>query len=279
MKAIALDMDGTILNHNGDFPLSLARTLGELHNAGMRIFFATGRTKHAILELKPEACPLDGYVAASGMGVYVGENPIETSSFKPEFVEKMIDEASEHEIYYEVHTLEKPSRTLIRDQAYAFRDIQTLSPDTMKPFEQKFVQKALNDPAKWVDEMSYENVVKIFFFSPDLDKITGWFNYLDADKSQNNYELYTTSIHNAEIMLKGRDKATGLNALIKHYTIDFKDVHAIGDSMNDLAMFRLAGMSTAMKNAGDNIKACTDDVTEYTCDEDGLERYLRQKYL
>lgn len=279
MKAIALDMDGTILNHDGEFPASLARTLGKLNDEGIRIFLATGRTKHSILDLKPEECPLDGYVAATGMGVFIGDEPIETSSFKPEFVERMIDKASEHEIYYEVHTLDKPSRTLTRDQAYAFRDIKTLNSDTMKPFEHKFVQKALNDPSKWVDEMSYENVVKIFFFSPDLDKITDWFNYLDSDKSQTDYELYTTSIHNAEIMLKGRDKATGLGALLKHYNIDFKEVHAIGDSMNDLAMFRLAGRSTAMKNAGDNIKASTDDVTEYTCDEDGLERYLRKEYL
>jgi hydroxymethylpyrimidine pyrophosphatase-like HAD family hydrolase len=34
-----------------------------------------------------------------------------------------------------------------------------------------------------------------------------------------------------------------------------------------------------MKNAPDNIKEVADDVTEFTCDEDGVYSYLKTKFI
>lgn len=279
MKALALDMDGTILDHSGQFSLNLVDTLAELKKRGMHIFFATGRTSHEIISITPEHCPLDGYVAASGMGIYVGGELVDAAAFKPDFVDQMIEAAREREVYYEVHTLENSSRTLLQDQEYSFADISRDQPETMKDFEYRFAQDTMNSETQWVEELPFDHVVKLFFFSTDLEKIKDWYYYLKDRQDESDYALYTTSIHNAEVMLKGRDKATGTATLLEHFNISFQDVHVIGDSMNDLPLFEKAGHRTAMKNATDAVKAAADDITEFTCDEDGLKRYLEETYL
>ena len=44
-------------------------------------------------------------------------------------------------------------------------------------------------------------------------------------------------------------------------------------------MFKVVGKSTALKNGQEDVKCLADDVTAYTCDEDGLEIYLKKHYL
>src|SRR5699024_5617887 len=119
----------------------------------------------------------------------------------------------------------------------------------------------------------------MFFFSEDEKKIGDWYNFLEQNRDSGDYALYTTSVHNAEVMQKGIDKSTGIETLLEHCDIRFEDVHAIGDSINDLPLFKKAGKATTMKNACDDIRSAADDITDYTCDEDGLERYLRKTYL
>lgn len=279
MKALALDMDGTILDHNALFPLTLTDTLSELKEKGMYIFIATGRTSHEIQSIIPDNCPLDGYVAASGMGVYVEGKQIESTAFSPVTVGKMIDEARKREIYYEVHTLENSSRTHLQDKEYTIRDFKLQRPDSLKAFEIDFTENSLKNDSQWVDALPYEDVVKMFFFSIDEQKIREWYSFLHKNQETADYALYTTSVHNAEVMKKGKDKATGIKTLLEQYNIDFEDVHAIGDSMNDLPLFEKAGKSTAMKNADDDIKSAADDITGHTNDADGLEKYLRAEYL
>lgn len=279
MKALALDMDGTILDHNAQFPLTLSDTLARLKEKGMYIFLATGRTSHEIQTIIPDNCPLDGYVAASGMGVYVGGRQIDSTSFSPGSVKKMVEEARKREIYYEVHTLENSSRTHLQDKEYTIRDFKLERPDSLKSFEIDFTENSLRNEEQWVDALPYEDVVKMFFFSIDEKKIRSWYKFLLDNQGSADFALYTTSVHNAEVMKKGKDKATGIETLLEDYHIDFKEIHAIGDSMNDIPMFEKAGKSTAMKNADDSIKSAADDITDYSCDEDGLERYLKAEYL
>lgn len=49
--------------------------------------------------------------------------------------------------------------------------------------------------------------------------------------------------------------------------------------MNDTPMFLRAGKKTAMKNATDELKEIADDVTQFSCDDDGLAKYLEDHYL
>jgi hydroxymethylpyrimidine pyrophosphatase-like HAD family hydrolase len=59
----------------------------------------------------------------------------------------------------------------------------------------------------------------------------------------------------------GCDKGTFVQAMAKRLGISTDAVATIGDMQNDLAMFRVSGMSIAMGNATDDVKKLARHVT------------------
>lgn len=80
-----------------------------------------------------------------------------------------------------------------------------------------------------------------------------------------------------EINAPNVDKGMGLSVLCDYLGIPISDAIAIGDAENDVSMLRAAGLSVAMGNALDSVKAEADAIAP-DCDHDGvadiIERYL-----
>ena len=74
-----------------------------------------------------------------------------------------------------------------------------------------------------------------------------------------------------EIMPKGIDKGYGLSVVAESLGIDRKDVVAVGDSMNDLAMVEWAGVGVAVANADNRLKSAADIVTKESMSSGVLE--------
>ncbi len=73
------------------------------------------------------------------------------------------------------------------------------------------------------------------------------------------------------------DKGIALTEACKHLGVDLINVTAFGDAHNDIAMFKIAGNSVAMGQAGADIKSAAQLVTDANT-EDGVARYI-EKYL
>ena len=65
-----------------------------------------------------------------------------------------------------------------------------------------------------------------------------------------------------EINAKGVNKAIALKKIADHYGIDMKNVMAIGDNYNDVAMLEEAGTAIAVRNARLQVKQSADYVTQ-----------------
>ena len=81
----------------------------------------------------------------------------------------------------------------------------------------------------------------------------------------------------AEIAMKGRSKADGMHRVLDYLGLARSQSIAIGDSANDEDMLRAAGISIAMGNATESIKAICDEVTADAADAGvalALERLL-----
>lgn len=76
-----------------------------------------------------------------------------------------------------------------------------------------------------------------------------------------------------ELVLKGFSKAAGMELILRHLGVDAKDTLAIGDSTNDLPMFRLAGHTVCMGGGMDEVKRLCEYVTDPVM-EDGIEKAL-----
>jgi hydroxymethylpyrimidine pyrophosphatase-like HAD family hydrolase len=93
--------------------------------------------------------------------------------------------------------------------------------------------------------------------------------------------LFTSKPYFLEILPAKTDKGAALAKVAEILGIKREEVLAIGDSMNDEAMIRWAGIGVAMVNGDDRIKDIATLVTERSNDDDGvadiIERYLLGK--
>jgi Cof subfamily protein (haloacid dehalogenase superfamily) len=93
--------------------------------------------------------------------------------------------------------------------------------------------------------------------------------------------LFTSKPYFLEILPPVTDKGTALAWVAERAGIPREAVLAIGDSMNDEAMIRWAGIGVAMANGDERIKNIAAMVTDKTNDDDGIanliERYILGK--
>jgi Cof subfamily protein (haloacid dehalogenase superfamily) len=98
--------------------------------------------------------------------------------------------------------------------------------------------------------------------------------YLGSD-----INLFTSKPYFLEILPRGVDKGSALSRVAQILGIEQKAVMAIGDSMNDEAMIRWAGVGVAMVNGDERIKKIADLVTEKSNEEDGVAGIIEQYVL
>lgn len=280
MKAVAIDLDSTALTNDGKFSDYLKRTIEALHNNGTLVFIATGRSMKSLKTKIPEDLPVDGFVAASGVVVMADGKMLRNSTFKKETIEDVISIARDQRVYYEINTTNDGPFTFKEDKEYSLEDLLHPPEEDVLAYETIGANRSIKDSNQWVDTVDLEDVIKLYFFSNSKDKINKFYKTLDKNSEKNTkYALYQTAAHNSEIMVPGVDKGTGLKELSKYFNIELSDIHVFGDSMNDIPMFKVAGKSIAMKNAINELKLLSDDITEHTNDDDGLAQYIEAHYL
>ncbi|MDE5996070.1 MAG: HAD family hydrolase, partial [Eubacterium sp.] len=73
-------------------------------------------------------------------------------------------------------------------------------------------------------------------------------------------EVVSSMGNNLEIMNRGTHKGTGLKKLCEMISVDIAKTLALGDSKNDIDMFEAAGVSYAVSNACEEIKAIANGI-------------------
>ena len=90
--------------------------------------------------------------------------------------------------------------------------------------------------------------------------------------------LFTSRPYFLEILPRETNKGTALAQIAEIKGISAAQVIAVGDSMNDEAMIRWAGIGVAMANGDERIKSIADYVTDRTNNEDGVAEVI-DKYF
>lgn len=111
-------------------------------------------------------------------------------------------------------------------------------------------------------------------------------NQEEADRFQKRYDDELSQRFNAvrsqrtiyEILPKGVSKASALKKLAEKLDIEPSEIMAIGDANNDIEMLKFVGLSVAMSNASDHIKALATDVTDDN-NHDGVAKAIYKHIL
>lgn len=239
IKLVAIDMDGTLLNDAHQLTPRTLETLKQTIAKGVMIVLATGRGIHNV-RLVPEAIALNQpVVAANGADIYYNSTDQgEKAYLLPASVEKLMAIIAELNIPF-----------------WGFTD------------QGVFENRTLTD-----EETT--RCLKIGVQTPDMALLKVFYERI---QHLENLEVTQSAKTNYEINYQGISKAIGVQKLCDHYGISMDEVMCLGDSLNDLKLFEVAGFPVAVANAIDELKEVAKAET-LSNNEEGvavaIERYV-----
>lgn len=89
-----------------------------------------------------------------------------------------------------------------------------------------------------------------------------------------NFTCFRTGPELLEFQDPNINKGVAVQKYCDLYNISMSEVLAFGDAENDLQMLEMAGHSVCLLDGMDNVKAISDEITEFEADEDGVGHYL-----
>ena len=81
-----------------------------------------------------------------------------------------------------------------------------------------------------------------------------------------------------EFQSEKADKWVAITNYLKSKNIELSDVVSFGDEFNDKSMIKNSGIGFAMKNGIDELKSLTNNITEFTNNEDGVYFELKKLF-
>ncbi len=253
---VFFDIDGTIVDDKTQvIPESAVRAIQQLRQNGHIPVVNTGRP---YTHIDPHILAMDfaGWVCACGMEIYLDGGWLFRRAPDTELCRHTRDvvRKTNMQVLYEadhctiltdgplsthpaaVHELE-----LFHQKGYAVREIDSLP-------EPAFI-KFVTFPDKNCDRETF------------LKEMEPWYECIDR-------------ITLLELVLKGCSKAGGMEELLTHLGISREETLAIGDSTNDLPMFRFAAHTVCMGNGMEELKKEAEYITSSVL-EDGIEKALK----
>lgn len=260
-RAIALDLDGTLTNHDKVVTPRTRQALLKAQEQGAIIILASGRPTYGIVPVA-ECLELEkrgGYILSYNGGNIVNAKTGEKlfSQFLPDAVIPILYKyAREHRYALlgyagnEIIT-EMPDDPYVKEESRInkmnIRKVDNLL-DALEPHPTKLLMTG--DPTDMIK--AEEKLVEILGEKMDIFRSAPFF---------------------LELVPKGIDKAQSLLRLLSKINLTPADLMAFGDGYNDLSMLKLAGVGVAMANAAPEVRANADYVT-LSNEEDGVAEAL-----
>lgn len=257
-KMVCLDVDGTLVDHDGHMSDTVRETALEIVAAGHEVIVSTGRSLGATLPIVELLGITSGYAVCSNGGLTVRIDTRLSAGYE------VLDR-----------------RTF--DPAPALRALRSALPAAKYALEsdegrflatERFQDASFGVQAQAVtfEEMMEATAVRLVVFSTDASAeefgeavqtiglqgvaySVGWTAWLD-------------------IAAEGITKASAIEALRGQLGFEVEHTVAVGDGRNDIEMLGWAGRGVAMGQAPDEVKEAADEVTA-SVDEDGLAQVLR----
>lgn len=256
-QLLALDIDGTLVGADTVMTPRVARALQRVRQQGGRVCLCTGRPLAAVRRYVAEVDPQMPPVVFNGALVpgIDGAAPLCERALAPEVIAQLVRESRAGAHYLELHTAERYYAERLGPEAEFQREKLQVGP-VVRPFDGFWEQ---------------ERILKAQFMLRQAAQV----ERLQAlEAAVGGRATFSWSVspgfegHYINVTAPGVDKATALDALLRHMGIPWERVLAAGDSVGDLVYVRRAGCGV-MLGAGDWSHDAPVHVFP-SADEDGL---------
>ena len=247
IKVIATDMDGTLLDAQGQLDLPrLEKILDQLDQKGIRFVIATGNEVYRMRELLGHLIDRVVLVVANGARIFEANQLIQAQTWDDRIVEKAIQyfKGRECKDQFVVTTI---NGGFVKEGT-VFTDLESfMTPEMIEKFYQRM---------HFVEELNPE----LFGGVLKMSMVVGEERTASVLKGINDLfgghvRAVSSGFGCIDILQDGIHKAWGLEELLKRWDLKAQQIMAFGDSENDLEMLEIAGIAYAMGNADDKVKA------------------------
>lgn len=257
---VALDIDGTLVYHDGTMTDAVKLAVADVVSAGHAVVIATGRSRQAALPIAEMLGIEHGYMVTSNGAVTLELSPtlekgyrvLDTVTFNPTRAMKLLQE----KIPYAQMALESPT-----GEIFATANFQdgSFGAKTIEVSKDELVQR--------------ESATRVVVFADDVDPDTFKKSIYDAGLHGVNYAVGWTAW--LDLAAHGVSKASALEQIRRHLHIDPAHTVAIGDGHNDKEMIHWAARGVAMGEAPNEIIEVASDVT-LSVYKDGIVPILQE---
>lgn len=260
-RAIALDLDGTLTNHDKVVTPRTRQALLKAQELGTVIILASGRPTYGIVPVA-ECLELEkrgGYILS-----YNGGNIVNAKTGEKLFSQSLPDAVIP--ILYK-YAKEKNHALL----GYAGNEIITEMPDDQYVKEESRINKMNIRKVDNLLDALEPHPTKLLMTGDPTDMIKAEKELVEILGEK--MDIFRSAPFFLELVPKGIDKAQSLLRLLSKINLTPADLMAFGDGYNDLSMLKLAGVGVAMANAAPEVRADADYVT-LSNEEDGVAEAL-----
>lgn len=255
---VALDIDGTLVRHDGSLSPEVIRAVSATVAAGHRVVIATGRSVLGALPVIRALGLEEGQAICSNGAVTIavdeaapdGYRVLRAETFHPGPVLRRLREAW--------------------PDAQIAVEVLGRGFDVCSDFGPGELEGEIRIVDSW-EELATRPATRVTFRSPRgtaQDFVT-----LAQRLGMHGVSYAVGFTAWMDIAAAGVTKASGLERVRRHYRIAKEATLAVGDQRNDVEMLRWAAWGVAMGNAPQEVKAVADQVTGHV-DDDGLVTVL-----
>lgn len=261
---IALDLDGTVVHHDGTMDPEVAEAIRALAAAGHEIVVATGRAVDATLPVVEELRIRPEWIVCCNGAVTLRRDPLADRGYRWQYVESF--DASE--VLRRIRSRLLTARFGLETTEGEFLYTERIPAGTL-PVKQRQVP---------FDGLMGVQATRVLVVSPDhaLEDFLALVDTMGLTRVS--YAIGYTSW--LDIAPEGVSKESALEVVRQRLEISRSRIFAAGDGHNDVQMLRWAGRhgeSVAMGQAAADVQATATRVTG-TVEEGGLVAALRHRF-
>ncbi len=280
LKAIAIDLDGTLLNSKGDISVATHAAIQRVLDMGLRLVLASGRMTTRIT---PFAERFKGQVSViSFNGAQILE-PNKFESMKSEPVDVKASNKKKWKTVYhrnmQIHSIQAVYELCERENLFlnVYRNdkLYAYHPQSDFAFSDFYSGYTLAEYTLKTNQLKalpIDNIVKLLVIETPARRNFYYDQIFATFKSH--CAVLKSNPEYLEFIEKDLSKGTALEFWLASHGLQASELLAFGDAENDLDMLRLAGIGIAMANATAQVLAEYPRISKWHHDEDAIAKEL-----
>ncbi|MFZ7200798.1 pyridoxal phosphatase [Avibacterium avium] len=267
-QAVAFDLDGTLLNSQGQILAENKQAIAKLQQQGVKVLLVTGRHHTAVIPYYVELGLTTPIICCNGTYVYDVQNDkvLAANPLSQQQAQQIYDTATKHHCHLLMYSRNAMNYAELNPHMEKFLKWVASCPERVRPLVRKVesIQDVIDhDKPIWKCVISAQN--------KDI------MNQVVAELPIEQFSCEWSWVDRVDIANAGNTKGARLLEVLNQWQIAPQQVIAFGDNHNDISMLTAVGLGVAMGNAEDEVKHQA-KLTTTSNDEAGIAEVLKVQF-